>query len=410
MKRYALIALIGFCLSGQLIAGGFQINLQGQKQTGMGHTGTGLCLDNAVIFFNPGALSFLDSLRGVYVGGSFIMPRTTYADYSTRYISHMEKHTGTPFTIYGVWKFKKTAKWNCGLGIYTPFGSKAQWPDDWKGQFLIREIDLKTIFIQPTVSIKVNDKIGIGAGFIYATGDFKLRKGVPIQDTLGNYGEGVLEGKASGYGFNAGIYFKLNDKFSVGLDYRSQVAVKVNGGSAEFDVASAVSNYFPSTTFSTELKLPQVAALGFGYCPNKKLKLALDINYVGWSSYDSLRINFEENTDKLKDISSARMYKDSYIFRIGAQYQLNQKWTVRLGSYYDMSPVKAGYLTPETPDADKLGITAGASFNITKKVHVDASLLYIEGKKRTDTNLETDFSGTYKSKAVVPGISIEYVF
>jgi long-chain fatty acid transport protein len=75
-----------------------------------------------------------------------------------------------------------------------------------------------------------------------------------------------------------------------------------------------------------------------------------------------------------------------------------------------MSPVKAGYLTPETPDANKLGVTAGATFNVTKLISVDASLLYIEGMKRTDTNLETGFGGTYKSKAVVPGISLQWMF
>jgi len=228
--------------------------------------------------------------------------------------------------------------------------------DDWKGSALIREIDLKTIFIQPTVSYKINDKIGIGAGFIYATGSFSLRKEVPLQDSLGNYGEGSLEGKASGYGFNAGIYFKASEKFSIGFDYRSEVKVSVNGGTADFVTPSSVAQYFPSTTFSTQLRLPQVATIGFGFTPNKKLKLALDVNFVGWKSYDSLIIDFEENTDKLKDIHSARMYKNSYIFRVGAQYKLNEKWTVRCGAYYDMSPVKAGYLTPETPDADKLDL------------------------------------------------------
>ena len=138
----------------------------------------------------------------------------------------------------------KAKKIQVGLGIYTPFGSKVQWEDDWKGQFLIREIDLKTIFIQPTVSYKVTDKLGIGAGFIYATGSFALRKGVPVQDSMGNYGEGNLEGKASGYGFNAGIYFKASEKFSIGIDYRSEVKVSVANGSADFQVASSLAEYF----------------------------------------------------------------------------------------------------------------------------------------------------------------------
>ncbi|MBK7182763.1 MAG: outer membrane protein transport protein [Bacteroidetes bacterium] len=224
------------------------------------------------------------------------------------------------------------------------------------------------------------------------------------------YGEGSLEGKASGYGFNAGIYFKATEKLSIGFDYRSQVNVKVDGGTADFTVPSSVGQYFPSTTFSTGLNLPQVATLGVGYKVNSKMTLALDVNFVGWKSYDSLIIDFADNTDKLKDIHSAREYQNSYIFRLGGQYDLTEKWTARLGAYYDMSPVKAGYLTPETPDADKLGITAGATFKVTKKIFVDVSFLYIEGMKRTDTNLETQFGGTYKSKAVVPGFALSYVF
>jgi long-chain fatty acid transport protein len=322
----------------------------------------------------------------------------------------MVNHTGTPFTLYAVYKFKKAAKWNVGLGIYTPFGSKVQWPDDWKGQFLIREIDLKTIFIQPTASFRVTDKIGIGAGFIYATGGFSLRKGIPLQDSTGKYGEGKLNGKASGYGFNAGIYFKPNDKLSIGIDYRSEVKVKIDGGTAEFEVPSSVDHFFPSTTFSTQIRLPQTISVGAGYKVTSKVALALDVNYVGWKSYDSLVINFEENTEKLADIRSPRMYQNSFIYRLGAQYALKEKWTVRAGAYFDSSPVKSGYLTPETPDANKIGITAGFTFNITKMIHFDASVLYIEGMKRTDTNMETGFGGTFKSKAVVPGVSLEWNF
>lgn len=411
MRRLILLLGIYFLSSTVLFAGGFQINLQGQKQVGMGHTGTGLLLDNSCVLFNPGAVSFLDSLRGISFGTSLIFPRTIYLEpYPGTYTATIEPHLGTPITLYAAFKFKKTHKLSAGFGIYNPFGSRLQWADDWKGQFLIREIDLKTFFIQPTLSYKLNEKLGIGAGFVFATGSFSLRKGVPIQDSLGAYGEGNLKGNAQGVGFNAGIYFKANEKFSVGIDYRSQVNVKVEGGNAEFDVPGSVAEFFPKTAFSTQLRLPQVATLGFGYVLNSKVKLALDINYIGWKSYDSLIIDFEQNTDKLKDIHSARMYGNVFIFRIGCQYQLTNKWTVRLGTYYDMTPVKSGYLTPETPDVNKIGITSGASFRVNKKIYIDLSLLFIEGMKRTDTNIETQFSGTYKSRAVVPGFGFGYLF
>ncbi|TAL61413.1 MAG: long-chain fatty acid transporter [Bacteroidetes bacterium] len=394
-----------------VVAGGFQVNLQGQKQIGMAHTGTGLLLDGASLLFNPGATSFLDSIRLVQIGGSFVIPRTVYLEPAPGvYSSEMVHHVGTPFTMYAVYKIKPEHKMNFGLGIYTPFGSRVEWPIDWKGQFLIREMELKTIFIQPTLSYKVSDKIGIGAGFVYATGGFGLKKGVPVQDTLGNYGEASLSGDASGMGYNAGIYFKPNDKWSFGVDYRSSVKVSVDGGSASFVVPSSLEEYFPTTAFSASITMPHVLSFGTGFSPNEKLKIAFDVNHIGWHVYDTLAFDFADTTAKLQNIRSPRIYKDAFILRAGAQYQLKKNLSVRGGAYYDISPVQDGYLTPETPDANRIGLSMGASWKVAKKLNLDFSLLYIEGAKRSDKNIETEFEGTYKTKAVVPGIAIEFLF
>lgn len=399
-------------------AGGFQVNLQGQKQTGMGHTGVGLLSDASTVLFNPGGISLLDSSFRFSVGGSFIFPRVTYlAPYPGNYSAETVHNTGTPFSLYAAWKIKKCEKLSVALGVYTPFGSKQQWEDDWIGQFLIREIDLKTIFIQPSVSYKINERLGVGVGFVYATGSFGLRKGVPVQDSTETYGEGKLDGKASGMGFNFGVYFRPNEKLSIGLDYRSSVKVSVDGGEAQFTVPTSLQEYFPTTMFSTTIKLPSVITLGVGYtCKglvgnnSNGLRLALDINYIGWSSYDSLVIDFADNTEKLADIHSARKYKNSFIFRMGGEYGINNLITVRAGTYYDMTPVQDGYLTPETPDTDKIGITGGLSIRPTKFMSIDLSFLFIEGKQRYDKNIETEFEGTYKSRAIIPGIGFEFIF
>ncbi|RYY07704.1 MAG: long-chain fatty acid transporter, partial [Cytophagaceae bacterium] len=41
------------------LASGFQIGLSGQKNIGMGGAGTGLYLDQAAQFYNPGAFAFV---------------------------------------------------------------------------------------------------------------------------------------------------------------------------------------------------------------------------------------------------------------------------------------------------------------------------------------------------------------
>lgn len=410
MKKTIPLILISLLAYFRLSAGGFQVNLQGQKQTGMGHAGIGLALDNAAIVFNPGALIFIDSLGSFSAGASFIIPRTIFLDPTSVYVAQTVNHTGTPLTFYGNFKFKKNSPLSFGFGLYNPFGSRVQWEDDWKGQFLLREISLRTFFYQPTLSYKINDKIGIGIGYVFANGDFSLRKGIPIQDSTGNYGEANLAGKAKGQGFNAGAYFKVNPKFSIGLNFRSAVKVKVNNGNAEFSTANAVSQYFQDSTFNTQLNLPVMAGIGLGYELNNKIKLALDVNFVGWSSYDSLKIDFSKNSEKLADVASPRLYKNTFIFRVGLQYQLSDQFVLRCGSYYDQTPVKDGYLTPETPDSDKIGVSTGLTFSIKKWLYLDASLLYVEGLKRTDTNIETQFEATYKTKAVIPGLNLGIKF
>ena len=402
--------LINVLFTFQMFAGGFQVNLQGQKQTGMGHAGIGLALDNAALVFNPGALIFVDSLGSFSAGASFIIPRTVFLDPNSTYVAQTINHTGTPLSVYANFKIKKNSPLTFGFGLYNPFGSRVQWEDDWKGQFLLREISLKTFFYQPTLSYKITEKLGIGVGYIFANGDFSLRKGVPIQDSLGNYGEATLAGKATGKGFNAGVYYKLNEKFSVGLNYRSAVKVKVENGTADFSSAQTVSQYFQDSTFNTQLNLPFMASIGLGYHLNNKVKIALDINYVGWKSYDSLNIDFAKNSDKLADVASPRLYKNTFIFRTGLQYQISEIFCIRAGAYYDQSPVKDGYLTPETPDSDKIGVSTGFSIAFKKWLYIDASLLYVEGLKRTDTNIETQFEATYKTKAVIPGINVGIKF
>ena len=259
------------------------------------------------------------------------------------------------------------------------------------------------------MSWKINERIGIGAGFVIATGSFALRKGIPVQNLAAEYGEGNLEGNALGTGVNTGIYFS-SGKLSAGINYRSSVTAKVAEGDAMFSVPGYLEQYFPETKFSASINLPAVLSFGLGYKLNKKFSLAADVNFTGWSSYDSLRIDFESNTEKLEDISSARNYQDVFIYRLGAEYFMNEKITFRAGIYYDTSPVPDGYLTPETPDSDRIGCTAGAGFNLKNNLRMDVSLLYNETQKRTDTNLETGFSGTYQTKTVIPGIGFSYMF
>ena len=424
LVNHIISVSIACCFTLLVSAGGFQVNLQGQKQNGMGHCGTSLISGASTSFFNPGAFAFVEKSH-IELGASFIVSSLAYQEnYPGTYTSNNVPGIGTPFTFYTSFrhqqlygkadtsgsKEKKNAKWNLGFAAYTPFGSSIKYEDDWLGQFVLREMSLKIIFLQTTLGYQLSDKLGLGIAHVYGFGSFYLRKGVPTANANGEYGEGILEGAASGHGLNAGLYYQVSDRLSLGASYRSSVTVKEEEGTATFSVPSSLKEYFPSTSFSTSISLPQVINFGIGYELSEKTTLACDISSVGWSIYDSLIFDFAENTDKLEDIHSPRHYRNTLIFRMGVENKQNEKFIIRAGTYFDMTPVQDGYITPETPGANKIGITAGASMLVSEHFNINLSFLYIEGAERTDTNLETGFGGTWKAKAFIPGFSLEYIF
>lgn len=405
-----IVAFLLMTASSVAWAGGFQANLQGVKQTGMGFTGVGLSQDASSIFNNPGALSFLTHRHHIIAGVNLVFPKISYQEEEQGfYVARNKKTLGTPLIVYWSSRFSDASKWTVGLGINNPFGNGIEYDDNWKGQFVIRKIELRTFSFQPTVNYKISDKLGAGAGFSVYYGDLLLRRGIPVADTATRqYGKAELRGSGLGFGANIGVLYNISDKFSVGLDFRTPVKIKVDDGDAEFVVPPAISDSFPKTTFSSEITLPLCVNLGFGYRMNEEWTLAFDVNYTGWFSYDTLRFDYAFNSEQLEDTELPREYKGSFTFRAGAQYQLAEKFALRGGAYFDMTPVRDGFVSPESPDANRIGLTAGMSFNPSEKVGMDASFIYVRSLSRTDGSDEAGFYGTYNIAVYIPSVGVHF--
>lgn len=403
ISRFLIIAFL-FPIVG--IAQGYQVNLQGQVQQGMGGAGTGLMHDASAIFFNPAGASFVNKSE-VTIGMTPTFAKGRFTENFTDIVATTTSPVGTPFSAYGLFQLKDSSRLKLGLGIYTPFGSTVEWEEGWVGRFALTRLALKAIFVQPTVSFRITDKIGIGAGFVYSYGTVNLRKDLPLQGQNGDYGTVELAGTGHGFGYNVGLYFEPTDYLSFGLTYRSQVDMDITGGTATFNVPASVDEKFPSGAFVSSLPLPQVATLGIGFKPTDKLSLALDVNYVGWNAYDTLAFDYDNNTESLEDTKSARNYENSLAFRFGGQYKFTPNIIARLGLAYAMTPVQNGYVTPETPDANRINYTAGFGYNLKDIIQFDLSLLFTQ-VNREDINLETGMNGIFRTRVFAPGLSVTY--
>ena len=149
-------------------------------------------------------------------------------------------------------------------------------------------------------------------------------------------------------------------------------------------------------------------------------------DWVGWSAYESLDIDFKINTQRLEDSSSPRNYEDSWVIHLGGEYSVDTNVQFRAGFYYDKTPVQDGYMSPENPDNDRMGFTGGLGYTYGERIQLDLSFLYIHSSKREQTEaqaiaagtLDPDpqdgsrhvLPGTYRLNALIPGISIAYKF
>jgi long-chain fatty acid transport protein len=403
-KRLLLIGLALLPFLG--MSQGFQVNLLGEKQIGMGHTGTGLVQDGASVAFNPGAVAMLPE-NYIQGGISPLAFESAFVAAGSNQQYNTANKIATPFNAYAVWG-PKGACWKLGLGVYTPFGGLADWGNTWQGKYVLESLDLKAIYFQPTISVKLADFISIGGGFVYNHGSVDLTRAIPLANTSGQDGQAELKGSGKGYGWNAGIYIKTEVGMTVGITYRSAVDTKIDAGTTTFVVPASLTSSFPNGTFASEIPLPSTTTLGLGFYPSDKWTLAFDVNYVDWTPYKSLDFTYSTTTAALQNTHSPRNYQDGFAFRGGAEYKATHVVALRFGGGYGITPVENGYVTPEAPDANRVYVTGGLGLKVAKNLDLDASFEYEHVNSRTQTNIESQLSGTFRTNVYIPGLSLAY--
>jgi long-chain fatty acid transport protein len=219
-----------------------------------------------------------------------------------------------------------------------------------------------------------------------------------------------LKGSTTQIGWNAGIMVHPIQGLSLGLDYRSRIDMSVKNADVKFNVPISVSTNFPTNKADVTLPLPANLDFGISYELNDKWMIGVGLNYVYWSAYDSLVFNFKTVTPAVSRTANPSLYKDQMITRVGLQWKACKVATLRIGGYYDPSPVQDDYLNPQTPSSDEIGFTFGFSLFPVKGLSIDAAFLYLKGLERQGTYSPDNFAGTYATGFYIPGIGLTYNF
>jgi len=396
-------------------AGGFETGPQGARILGLGGASTAYIGSIAGLSVNPGLLgSWGDSLTRVSLGGLGQIRRSSFIgqDSYSRTDQDLALQPGGYFyATRGVGKNVAV-----GLSVTTPYGYHTKWPDNWEGRSVIQESQLSTYFVQPTVAFKINDNFSAGVGFVYAFGKYSQRR------ALGQYDDPSAQTKfsssGSGYGVNLGLYGRTGDNLAFGISYRSGVKLKLNNGTA---TASGVPErdaalYPASSEFTSALNLPSTLSVGLTDRITNKLLLTFDFTLSGWSTLDSLRQEVAATgTTPARHLSTARRYEDALAFRIGTEYKANDKLTVVAGVHYDETPIRDEYINPEFADANRLGASAGFSYQLNPRLAIEGAYAFDYGQLRTARANPlipkvANVSGSYRTVSHTASVGVAVAF
>ena len=403
---FVLFLMLAF---NKLFAGGFQLNEHNARAMAMGGAFTGLADDPSAVYFNGAGLTQLNGIH-LMLGSTMIAPVFSFRGVSPATTEYdAVKQTFFPIHFYATYRYND--KLAFGLGFMSPFGLGSEWHNNWVGRYLAVQTELQVFAVTPMFAYKIMDNLSVSAGLEYSFANVKISQKSPQTPFAGDAFL-HLDGKDnSAWGFNLGAFYKPTKDLSFGVSYHSQVKYDFKGN-ASTTGAAQLSTQLPNGTADAGITTPFNLAFGVAYRVIPKLLLSADFQYVGWSSYDTLVINFSSPKET---VSSPRMYDNSYIVRLGAEYKLFTDLDVRAGIYFDKNPVKPAYVNPSLPEANRLGFSAGIGYKIANNIDVSAAYLFIRNSQLTVTDSQehyslgnSGFNGTYNAFANLFSLTLSY--
>jgi long-chain fatty acid transport protein len=401
---------------------GFKISEQGAKAMGMANAFAAQADDPSALAFNPAGIAFQKGTQ-VQVGSTTILvPQTEFTGTTnisgTTIVSEKAKRDiFIAPTFYAITSLESMPL-SFGIGVNSFHPLAKSWDTGSAFRDSAQNFSLKPINFQPTAAYRFNDlNLAVAGGVDVTYAQASIQKNG--YNTLGGLNPGGdiatvgVDGTAVGYGYNLGLLWKPVSSLSFGVAYRSKIKLSFEGDANYLALVdpAAIPNPTNSptidglkaslppkgttlkSTVSADITLPDALTLGVAWKPNDQLTLEFDVERTGWSSFNSLAVNFGAPLTGNSN-SEAKNWEDVWAYRIGAQYAVTPKFDLRAGYAYDKTPVPDSTLGPELPDADRHNFSIGTGMH-NELGAIDLAYMWVHLVDRSVSNAKE--TGTFKS-------------
>jgi long-chain fatty acid transport protein len=390
------VALATLAAPGGSHAAGFAVSEQTATASGTAGAGVAREDDAGLAWYNPAALADAGGWR-VGFGLTLARPSVSASATDGSWSSDAERTWATPPHLDASWAAGPFA---LGVAVGVPFGSGVSWPADWPGRHEITRSELQDFRVAPFVAWRFGALRVAGGVHVDAA---RLRVGRKL-DFIDVDGDVAIDMDGRGLGFDASAFWQASADLDVGLVYRSRTPIAFSGG-ANFTTPDAFSEKTADQEAKADITLPDEIVLGARWQHGRWAALA-DVELTTWSSYDTLVIDF--HNDVTPDVVQDNGWKTTLALRGGGELRPSAKLTLRAGAYYDPTPAPDDKLAPSSPDSSRTGVTAGATYALSKAWSVDAFYESMWLMRRESSSMES-LAASYSGTAQILGFGMRWV-
>lgn len=355
--------------STQIHASGFQISETSVSGLGRAFAGNGVAGDSiSDMFANPAALSMYSGSR-IELGAHILDINASFENQgSTTAIAGVgalpssgidSDGGGTSVVPNFFYSQTLSDTLSFGLGVTSPFGLATKYDKNWVGRYAAIKSELITVEVNPAMSYQLSEQLSLGAGISIIQADVELTRAQFLGAGLPD-GHVRIEGDDTAVGWNLGALYDLGDT-RLGVGYRAAVDVKPEG-------SLSITPLGINAGAQSKVTLPETAYLSAAHAVTEKLELLGGIRWTGWSSFEELRIQFDNG---LPDNVTPENWDDTFTYNVGFNYHVSDSLTYRAGLAYDESPVSDEFRTARIPDTDRTWLSLGAGLQSSESLKFD---------------------------------------
>lgn len=442
--------------STSVFASAFQLLEQNASGLGNAYAGSAVVAEDAsTVFFNPAGMAWLpQGKRLATVGGNLINPSAKFSNDGTvmptfplakSYAAGGDGgDTGSLAAVphaYLVWPVYDDM--SIGVGIGAPFGLKTEYDNSWRGRFQGVVSDVKTINLNPSISLKIDEGMSVGFGVNYQRlqGEFTSAVYYPgaiyekVNPLLGGLaaagmgnlapeGSAKITGSSNAWGYNLGVTLKVSEVMRVGASYRSAIKHHLKG-TADFSKAnnalldSAAALQSPSSPARgggvySDIELPETVTFSGLVNLNEKWDVVGDISWTGWSKIPVLQFNYIDNSALVS--KTTENWRNTWRIAGGGIYKYDDRTKLRFGLAFDQTPVPDSTRTVRLPDNDRVWLAVGGQYRLNQASVVDIGYAHLAVKNSTidstadDAVLYGRVKGSYKNSVDIFGAQFSTAF